>query len=228
VFIIGSSGRCGTVALTRAMSGGRSDHMVAHEPQPRLLREAWLKHVGQPWQTPDYVARMAWLAERQGTPYGETWRAPNLLSDVALHAPGCRFVVLVRPPDQYIRSAHFMRVMERGDEWDRMRLMPPFVDERWRLAHRLAYHWQTVNSYLLDFAMERRAPVIVVDRDLDLLVDRIAEAAGITLLNRAAVSEVLSQHHNRSTTSVVPPGADDREVERITAVTWELAHALAG
>src|SRR5690349_20386510 len=127
MFIIATSGRCGTKAICDGLAQF-SDHEVRHEPTPTLLEEAWLKHGGSDYRTPTFNARMVGFAERDGTAYGESFRAPNLLSDIREVAPNTKFLVIVRRPDEYIRSAHIKGVLRRGDGWDQFRLMPPVRD----------------------------------------------------------------------------------------------------
>jgi hypothetical protein len=147
VFVIASSGRCGTLALCAGLDR-YSDHRVEHEPEPRLLYEAYLKHVGREYRTPAFEQRLRFFAERAGERYGQSVRAPSLLPEIAEAAPHARFLILVRPPREYVASAHAKRVLERGDEWDRTRIMPDGDDPEAPLVERLALHWAEVNRYL--------------------------------------------------------------------------------
>ena len=75
MFLIASTGRSGTVALTEGLNAC-SDTTVGHEPDP-LLREAWLKHRRRPYWTRAYRRRMAFYADQHasGSRYGESFRA---------------------------------------------------------------------------------------------------------------------------------------------------------
>jgi hypothetical protein len=168
MFIIATSGRCGTQAICEGLARF-SESEVRHEPEP-MLEEAWLKHTGKDYRTPLFEARMAGFAGRDDSACGESFRAANLLADVRAAAPHTRFLIVVRKPSDYIRSAHSKGVLRRGDGWDRFRLMPE--DAPAPLALRIASHWQTINAYLLDFAEQHRCPV-VTHRDWIDLIDRL-------------------------------------------------------
>ena len=158
MFIIATSGRCGTKAICDGLAQF-SDHDVRHEPTPTLLEEAWLKHNGRYYRTPTFEARMAGLSKSDNTAYGKSFRAPNLLANINAAAPHIRFLIVVRRPTDYVRSAHSRGVLRRGGGWDQFRLMPQHSTAA-SLAARIASHWQTINEYLLDFADRHGCPVV--------------------------------------------------------------------
>ena len=197
MFVIASSGRCGTLALCRGLDEF-SDHTVEHEPEPKLLREAYLKHTGEEYRSETYRERLAFFQKRDGTPYGQSFRAPTLLDDVAGAAPQARFLVLVRHPLEYVVSAHFMRVLRRGDEWDELRIMPPGADGL-PLAERLLAHWLEVNRYLIDFVKRNpaRARLTVVER-LEEKIVPLADYLDVRIERPAELRNLLTARPNAS------------------------------
>jgi hypothetical protein len=227
MFLIASTGRCGTMAISAALDRF-TDHHVEHEPEPRLLIESDLKHRGLDHRTDTYYERMTFFAEREGNPYGETWRAQNLLDDVAEAAPRTRFLVLVRDPVEYVVSAHSKGVLTKGTHWDRLRLMPADDAPDLPLALRIASHWQVVNEYLLDFASTTRAAVeVAIFGPLDERIDGWMEHLGVTVHDRPGTSALLAERPNRSVDGTVPDGFDERLVRATTATTWDRAVRLA-
>jgi hypothetical protein len=226
VFVIASSGRCGTLALCRGLDEF-SDHTVEHEPEPRLLREAFLKHAGAEYRTETYRDRLAFFHERDGTRYGQSFRAPNLLDDVAETAPEARFLVLVRHPLEYVVSAHFMKVLSRGDEWDELRIMPPGV-ETLSLAERLVAHWAEVNRYLLGFADRRadRARVALVE-GLEDKVGAIADHLGVRIEHPDELGALLVARPNASETKTPPEGMERLAAGGSWERVWYDAHSRA-
>jgi hypothetical protein len=226
VFVIASSGRCGTLALCRGLDEF-GDHTVEHEPEPRLLREAYLKHTGADHRTETYRERLAFFAERDGTAYGQSFRAPTLLDDVAEAAPQARFLVLVRDPLEYVVSAHFMKVLARGDEWDAMRIMPPGSDE---LSHaeRLAAHWTQVNRYLLDFAEREPGQTrVAIVAALEEKIEPLAEHLGVRIERPDEVRTLLAARPNAATNKAVPEGMEHVERGGAWEPVWEEARSLA-
>lgn len=224
MFIIATSGRCGTKAICDGLAQF-SDHEVRHEPAPTLLEEAWLKHNGQDYRTPVYSARMAEFAERNGNAYGESFRAPNLLRDIKEVAPATKFLIVVRTPAEYIRSAHSKGVLRKNDTWDRFRLMPP-LPGKGTLAARIAMHWKTINDYLLDFAEHSEVPV-VTHRDWFDLVDLLPHFLGVRITNSAAVSNYWNTRPNASIGRDLPDGFDNDVIGEITGSTWQRAQRMS-
>ena len=224
MFLIASSGRCGTAAICTGLDVF-SDHDVRHEPEPLLLHEAWLKHCGQPYRTPQFEARLNGLRQLAGTNYGESWRAPNLLPDIADAVPGMRFLVAIRDPHEYLRSAHFMKVLRKGGRWDKKRLLPDGVQEK-ALAERIAWHWVTVNTYLLDFAQVYDAPVFRLGDWADQL-EKLPNWLGITLHDPAGLRQSLSARANASTTHEFPDDYIPSVIQSICESTWERAAKIA-
>lgn len=228
MFLIASTGRCGTVALCSAL-GDHSDHEMAHEVPPRLLEEAWLKHRGESFRTPDYESKLALFRAKEHTAYGEAFRGCTLLPEIAEAAPGTRFLIVVRDPLGYIPSAHYMWVLRKpGTTWDGQRILPADDTPHRPLALRLADHWDEVNRYLLDFAESTSASVkVVLHGPLDERVDDWADFAGVRFIDRAAVSARLDQQLNSSTTFELPDGFDPVTIRARTRLQWERAQRLA-
>lgn len=229
MFIVASSGRCGTLALCQALNAA-SDHVVEHEPDPRLLPEAYLKHTGQPHLTPVLSERLRFFRERDGERYGQTFRAANLLPEIMEFAPRTRFLIMVRHPLEYVLSANYMRVFQRGDEWDQTRLMPLDVEfDQLPLASKIAWHWQSVNSYLLDFAASHSAMarVAVLDRIEDSISDW-ASFLGIRITAPKVLEDVLLSRPNRSETKDQPEGFNEEALGAIVASVWARAQSMSG
>jgi hypothetical protein len=219
MFLIASTGRCGTLALTCALNRS-SDHEVAHEPEP-LLREAWLKHRAMPYATTTFINRMAFY-ERVASGascYGESLRTPNLLGDILSVAPATPLLVIVRDPKGYVRSAHSKHVLRKGDVWDKYRLMPADYDSSAPLALRIALHWQTVNRYLLDIAAQHDLARVVLHQPLDAVIDDWTAFLGVRITNRLELCSSLESLPNMSTTHAEPQGFD--AVAALCEPTWD-------
>ena len=225
MFLIASTGRTGTLALTRGLDAF-SDHEVAHEPDP-LLREAWLKHRGLPYDGERLRERAAVYARRHAGDelYGESVRTPNLLPELLTAVPGAPLLVIVRDPVGYVRSAHRRRVLRKGDEWDRYRLMPEGDDPERATSVRLAHHWCTVNRYLFA-AVEGHAPsAVVLHQPLGAVVESLARFLGVTVTDRNALSGFLATRPNASTVQEEPKGFE--QVEPLCRDLWAEARELA-
>jgi hypothetical protein len=208
VFLIASTGRSGTVALTEGLNAC-SDTAVGHEPDP-LLREAYLKHRRRPYWTSAYWRRMAFYAnqQRQGVRYGESFRTPNLVTDVLRRTPEAPLLVLVRDPEGYVRSAHSRQVLSKDDEWDRYRLLPRRVDPTTPLAVRIGLHWETVNGYLVRAVERSPHAAICRFQPLDPIVEELAEFLHVGITDREGLRGYLTTKPNRSTTFDEPEGFD--------------------
>jgi len=197
VLLVGSTGRCATLALCEALSRFTSG-TLEHEPSPRLLREAWLRHVGLPYGTPLLEHQLSALRERADLHYGQTVRVAPLLGVFADALPTARFVLLFREPDAYVRSAASRGVLQRGDEWDLYRVMPLDVDlADFSRAERIALHWDALNRYQLAFARslpDRTLPVVVGDLAADM--PRIAAFAGWEIQDEAGAIQLLASRPN--------------------------------
>lgn len=195
VFIIASTGRCGTQAICDAF-GLYSDHQVRHEPEPLLLAEAQRAHLGRWRYSPTYVRRMLGFRRLDGDRYGESVRCPTLVGDIARVAPGSRLVVLFRSPSGYMASAWSRGVMRKGDQWDQWRILPPDAAGR-DVVDLIGLHYAEVNQILADTvaSLGDRATVVEVG-DLDAVVDQVAVFAGIGITDRQAMSDLLAQRPN--------------------------------
>lgn len=230
MFIIASSGRCGTYALCNGL-GQYSDHAVLHEPNPRLLEEAFLKHVGAPYRTEGFTRRMQHFKERAGDKYGESFRAPNLLRDIHQVAPETRFLVLIRDPLEYIVSAHSKQVFQKKDIWDQTRIVPLELTHNFHelpLAEKLAWHWVSLNRYLLEF-VESGIGVsrVAVISDLAREIGGLAEYLGVTIEGSEGLSAFLHTRPNSATSHALPEGYNRERLLSITAPVWRQALSFA-
>jgi hypothetical protein len=228
MFLILSTGRCGTVAVCRALDTC-SDHDVAHEPEPLLLEEGWRKHNGLPYRTETLEARLSFFHDHQHERYGEAFRSSPLAADIAEAAPLARMLILVRDPAEYVRSAHYMQVLAKPDSpWDRFRVMPHDDDPTRSHAERIAGHWAVVNDYLLAFAEKTSSPVLVgIHGPLDDRIDQWAHFAGVSITDTAALGQVLAARPNSSKRSELPAGYDADSIRALVAPTWQRALQLA-
>lgn len=225
MFFIASSGRAGTLALTHGLDA-YSDHEVAHEPDP-LLRESWSKHRRLPCDDDRLCERIAFYARchAAGERYGESVRTPNLLPGFLEAAPGAPLLVIVREPVEWVRSAHRRKVLRKGDEWDRYRLMPDHDRAEHPIAYRLAGHWCTVNRYLLRAAEGHRPSAVVLHQPMAPVVEEWAAFLGVELTDRAALGAYLDTRPNRSECGDEPEGIE--QIERLCRRLWDEARALA-
>lgn len=226
MFLVASSGRCATAAICSGLDQF-SDHRMRHEPEPRLLGEALRAHQGRWRWSRTSLARMWEWRRLDGTPYGEAVRCAPLVVDIARVAPRSRIVVLVRRPDEYVRSAWGRGVMRKGDpEWDAMRILPADADGR-AAVDRIALHYEAVNR-ILARTVERlgdRAMVAIVD-DLDRVVDQIADFAGVRIHDRAGLAAHLASRPNSGPVEQwadAPPVASEDAMARATAAFAALA-----
>jgi len=203
-----STGRCGTLAICEAFNRF-SPASVAHEPPPRLLREAWLCHLGLAYRTPLLEERLAFYRQ-QGPAYGETFRAVPLLDEFATQLPDARFVLLFRDPFGYLKSAASRGVLARGDEWDLYRVLPTEVDlSRLNRAERILLHWDSINRHLLRFAARWPERTLAVDvQNLATDLPRIAEFANWQVSDRVGVEQLLATKPNAGGTGGFPPEED--------------------
>lgn len=205
MFIIASTGRCGTQAICDAY-GRFSDHRVRHEPEPLLLAEAQRAHHGQWRYSTTYLRRMGGFARLNRQQYGESVRCAPLVADIARVAPSARVVVLFRDPVGYVRSAWGRGVMRKGDQWDRWRILPadagepPGYDGR-SVTDLIGLHYAEVNQILAATAERLGDRAMVVELgELDVVVDRVAQFTDITITDRAGMAELLSQRPNAGPT----------------------------
>jgi hypothetical protein len=208
VFFIASTGRTGTLGLTRGLDAF-SDHEVAHEPEP-LLREAWLKHRGCPFDGPVLRDRLAAYARRHaaGERYGESMRTPNLLPELLAAAPGAPLLVIVRAPEDYVLSAFERGVLRKDDEWDRYRLLPEDDDPEEPVAIRLARHWCTVNRYLLRAVEGYERAAVALHQPLETVVETWAGFLGVTITDAAGLAGYLATQPNQALTREEPEGLE--------------------
>lgn len=199
MLLIATTGRCATRALALGLTRF-SDITVDHEPRPRLLREAFLKHVGADHRTDLLESRLAWFHEREGTGYGQTVRAAPLLEDLAEAVPTAHFLILVREPYSYVRSAMIRRVLLRGDEWDLYRVLPLDIDlTGLSRPEVIALHWCEVNRYLLDFSERHRdRSRVMILGDLGSQIFEIADYAGVSITDRNGLGNFLARRPNRA------------------------------
>ncbi|MFM7223890.1 MAG: hypothetical protein ACKO1Y_00395 [Actinomycetota bacterium] len=195
MFIVAGTGRCGTRAICDALDRF-TDHAVRHEPEPRLLAEAWRAHRGRWRWTPTYLRRLAGFRRADGTPVGESVRCAPLLGDIARVAPQSRVVVPFRAPDAYLRSAWGRGVMRRGDEWDRLRILPAEAANR-APVDQVLFHYAEVNRILADAAARLGPRALVVEvGDLDAVADAIVTFVGATVTDREAMAAFLATRPN--------------------------------
>lgn len=200
MFIVASTGRCGTQAVCDAFEQF-TDHRVRHEPEPLLLEEAYRAYHHRWRVTPTYLRRMLGFRKLDGTAYGESVRCPTLLDDLARFAPRSRFVVLFRSPGGYVRSAWGRGVLRKGGPWDRWRILPAEAEGR-DVVDRIALHYAEVNRLLAD-TVERlgdRALVLEVG-ELDEVVDAMATFTGAVISDRAGMADLLTRRPNAGGTS---------------------------
>lgn len=230
MFIICSTGRCGTQAVCDGLNRF-SDHTVRHEPVPRLLREAYLKHHRQAHQTPELEARLEFFRSQAGKAYGESFRAPNLLPEIRAAVPEARFLVIIRNPLQYVQSAHSMQVFRKGGEWDDTRIIPLELGggfERLPLAEKIAWHWVALNRYLLDFAESTGARVkLVLLGSLEKDLPEWAGFLGVRIKNPRGLESFLKQRPNSRPADGLPAGYDEARLAEICHTEWNRALSLA-
>jgi hypothetical protein len=228
MFVIASTGRCGTMAICQGLDAF-SDHTVWHEPEPRLLQEAYLKHRGRDFHSDALAWVLNFFRQRADEPYGQSFRAPNLLSDVRRAVPDARFLVVVRPPLEYVASATSMLAFRRGDEWDRTRIVPEDSYPRLGkapLTQKLAWHWTAVNDLLLEFAESTETPVVIL-HDLERQLPLWADALGVRVLDHAGLSGFLASKPNGAPECRPPEGCDADQVLETAGPTWEIARQLS-
>ena len=230
MFIIASSGRCGTQAICHGLDQ-YSDHVVRHEPEPLLLNEAYLKHHRKPYATSVLEERLRIFAEKAEQYYGESVRAANLLPDIQVVAPHVRFLIIVRDPLKYILSAHSKRVFRKGGVWDETRIVPldfgsQFADLN--LSEKIAWHWVEVNRYLLNFAESGNAATkVVILGDLEVNLPKWTRFVEATITNPEGLAHYLRGRPNAATSSELPEGYDEGRLREITRQEWSRARALS-
>jgi hypothetical protein len=231
MFIIASSGRSGTYAICKGLND-YGDHTVMHEPEPRLLEEAFHKHKGLPYQTDSLRQRMQFFAERDNEKYGESFRAPNLLPEIIHAAAKTRVLILVRNPLDYVVSAHAKLVFRKKDDpWDRFRIIPDFPEDtfiNFPLAEKIAWHWVAVNRYLLEFAESTPSNAkVAVLADLGAQIHGVAEYLGVVIKDPEGLNTFLASHPNASDHREFPDGYDRERILSICENEWKKAQQMA-
>lgn len=230
MFIIASSGRSGTLALCNALANF-SDYEVQHEPPPRLLKEAYLKHHNLDYRTPIFEERMAFFRQKASQKYGESFRAQNLLDEILEAAPNTRFLLIFRNPLEYIVSAHSKKVFRKNDEFDQNRIVPLEIEEeldQLTIAEKIAQHWICMNQYLVNFAVEypENSKVIILD-DLSKQIKPIAKYLGVSLKRPFRLRRFLGTRPNAATSYDSPPGYDEPYLLSLTENLWSEINKLA-
>src|SRR5690606_11891504 len=90
------------------------------------------------------------------------------------------------------------RVLRKGDEWDRYRLMPEDDSAESATSARLARHWCTVNRYLLAAAAKHQPSALLLYQPLVPLVDRLVRFLGVTLVDSDGFRDFLADRPNRA------------------------------
>lgn len=195
MFIIASTGRCGTQAICDVF-GRYSDHEVRHEPEPLLLAEAQRAHAGRCRYSPTYMARMWGFHRSDKKRYGESVRCPTLVGDIARVAPNAKVVVLFRQPAGYVSSAWSRGVMRKGDQWDRWRILPPDAPGHGP-SDLIGLHYAEVNRILADAVVRLGDRAMAVEvGELDVVVDQVASFAGVSITDRGAMASLLAERPN--------------------------------
>ena len=223
MFLIASSGRCGTAGICAALDRC-SDHEVRHERHPQLLDEAWRKHHGEPYATDRLRWRLDYYARRQHDRYGEAVRVPNLLGELLDAAPAARALIVVRDPADYVVSAYAKGAQRSGNEWDRTRLLGERGAGSDDPAVQLLDHWTVVNRYLLAVA-EHHADAVVVARyrRWETLWPAVADHLGVRLTEPVRFDLMLGGDRN-----VSPVGFElgAPELDDDASALWERAQDL--
>lgn len=216
MFLLPNTGRCASLALCTAINE-YTDHRTEHEPEPRLLYESYLKSRGEPYITDAFRRNMETFRLKMNQAYGESFRAFNLLEDIYREAPATKFLLLVRPPVEYIVSAYNMGVMIRGgDEWERYRVHPkvPQYDEM-PVYLRLAHYWKLLNAEMLSqvSSLQRdQAMMTIVKDDISDSISAICEFLGVRIRDQQGLMRHLAARPNRSATLDLPPGFSETKI----------------
>jgi hypothetical protein len=170
---------------------------------------------------------MAYFRERSVQKYGESFRAPNLLTEIHQAVPGTKFLILVRNPLEYVVSAHSKRVFQKNDIYDQTRLIPlDRIDgfSSLPLAEKIAWHWVIVNTYLLDFFESDLALArLMTIANLDSQVDEIVDFLGVKITDRSGLSALLNSSPNKKESSILPEGFEPKRLDSITGEIWQKA-----
>ena len=223
MFILASCGRSGTFAVCTGLNT-YSDHIVAHEPEPLLLEEAFLKHTGQEYRTRTFNSRLAYFQEKSGEKYGESFRAPNLLPEIYAVVPEAKFLILARNPIEYVFSANAKRVFQKNDIWDQTRLVPLAFGKKFSelpLAEKIAWHWVIANDYLLQF-IRRDEPNIklAILSNLERQIFEIADFLEVRITQPDELKSFLAKRPNAAESYPSPVGFTQKQIEYITQPTW--------
>lgn len=229
MFLIASSGRSGTFALCHGLNQ-YSDHQVLHEPAPRLLEEAYAKHEGLPYHTSALNSRLEYFREKSRENYGESFRAPNLLTDIHNVVRGIKYLILIRNPLEYIVSAHSKNVFRKNDIWDQTRIIPSFLKPEFHalpLAEKLAWHWVGINTYLLQFVETKTADTrVAITKDLGTQIDDITSFLGVKIRDQSGLKTFFASRPNAATSRDLPDGYSEQAILAITESTWSKALIL--
>jgi hypothetical protein len=212
-----STGRCGTKTLAKIL-GIASNARVYHHPRPYLVKEtlhAYHDSIDKAdtfWRARSSVIRSAW---ETGKIFGELdHNMTPFTPAIAREIPGSKFLVLIRNPWDFVRSA-MRRQYYRGHVWDhgRLRPEPDHGDaERWNQMssfEKTCWLWnatyERIEQYLSEISQERYRIVyfekLISDPEY---VRQIFDYLALDGFDTAAVEEILSQKLNRQTTGRFP------------------------
>ena len=230
MFIIASCGRSGTFAICQGLNS-YSDHIVAHEPDPLLISEAYLKHKGMEYRTNIYEERLKFFKSKAFEKYGESFRAPNLLPEIYTEVPDTKFLIMAREPIEYVISANAKRVFQKNDAWDQNRITPLAFGNRFDqlpLADKIAWHWVIENDYLVRFvALDRPNIKLAILSNLEKQIFEFAEFLDIQIINPEELITFLSKRPNSAEDYSEPPGFDQAHIQYISQPTWDRINQLA-
>jgi hypothetical protein len=215
-----STGRTGTMCVT-AMLGASPSVDAQHEPEPRLIAASYLAWAGAEdaafWEDAVTVARdrLVFAAHKRGKLYFEASNRMTFLAPaLAAVYPRAKFLLVVRRPEAFIRSA-VQRGYYLGHPWDHARPRPR--DEPawsgWSAERRAAWLWETTNRFGLEFRASTGTDRVDVLHAEDLFAQdadravRLFEFLGIEPLPRDRLTEIMRRPLNAQKGSM-PWGRD--------------------
>lgn len=171
VFVL-STGRCGTMLLTRILSQ-LSEVGVYHEPYPEFVWHNKYAYENYSLNA-DSIAMMFDAARyetiRSDFLNNKTYIETNNRITFFAHQiiglyPNAKFIHLIREPVSFVKSG-FSRSWYSGDTiYDEGRIKDTFRLEKWNnyeTIEKVAWLWGATNDFILDFKSQTKAPVFEI------------------------------------------------------------------
>ena len=214
-FFVLSTGRCGTSTLSKILNLSKKIKMQ-HSPNPSIKTEsvlAWSANVNKSDVFRQQRFPLITAALEDGYVYGEITPALTPFADfIAQELPNSKFIVLVRHPYQFVRSA-LKQNYYQGHPEDSFRLQPSKNSEfyaTWKnlsQIEKICWLWVETYNWILEFLSQLNSDRYLIVRFEDIQsgsskIQEIFEFLNIDGYSEKEITQILemrlnSQHYGR-------------------------------